>query len=63
MYSEIINVYLDAMEKMLGDDYEKESFKAITLAELEEKRSSTKEYNKILNSKEFLSQIKKKNEF
>ena len=63
MYSEIINVYLDAMEKMLGDDYEKESFKAITLAELEEKRSSTKEYNKILNSKEFLSQIKKKNEY
>ena len=27
---------------MLGDDYEKESFKAITLAELEEKRSSYK---------------------
>ena len=63
IYQEIINVYLEAMEKMLGDDFNKKDFKSINLAELEIQRSSKREYNKILNSKEFLSQIKQKNEY
>ena len=57
-----MQVYLEAMEKMMDVDYNKEDFKSITLAELEDRRGTNKDYNKILNSREFLMQIKMKNE-
>ena len=60
IYSEIMQVYLEAMEKMMDVDYNKEDFKSITLAELEDRRGTNKDYNKILNSREFLMQIKMK---
>ena len=62
IYSEIMQVYLEAMEKMMDVDYNKEDFKSITLAELEDRRGTNKDYNKILNSRDFLMQIKMKNE-
>ena len=39
IYQEIINVYLETMEKMLGNEFNKEDFKSINLAELEEQRA------------------------